>query len=166
MTEAPGPVRGDILTPQQRSFNMSRIRGRDTRPELIVRRGLHARGLRYRLQARELPGRPDLVLPRWRTVIFVHGCFWHGHACPMFRLPATRTAFWTAKIEATRRRDERNRLALAAADWRQLTIWECALRGPARSDPTSMLDACEGFLRGTEVAAELAGVWTAERLRT
>ncbi len=83
----------DVLTPEQRQLNMSRIRGRDTKPEMLIRRGLHARGLRYRLQDRALPGRPDLVFPRYHAVILVHGCFWHGLDCRMFRLPATRREF-------------------------------------------------------------------------
>jgi DNA mismatch endonuclease (patch repair protein) len=91
----------DVLTPQLRSFNMSRIRGRDTKPELLLRRGLHARGFRFRLHRRDLPGRPDLVFPAKRAVIFAHGCFRHGHDCPMCRPSATRTDFRRAKIEKT-----------------------------------------------------------------
>jgi len=87
----------DVLSPEQRRLNMSRIRGRDTKPEMLIRRGLHAQGFRYRLQNRKLPGRPDLVFPRYHAVIFVHGCFWHGHNCPMFKLPGTRQEFWSKK---------------------------------------------------------------------
>lgn len=107
----------DVLTPEQRQLNMSRIRGRDTKPEMLIRRGLHARGLRYRLQDRSLPGRPDLVFPRHHAVILVHGCFWHGHDCPMFRLPATRREFWSAKIESNRNRDVKAHDALLCLDW-------------------------------------------------
>src|SRR5262245_13588963 len=103
----------DVHTPEVRSYNMSRVRGRDTRPEMLIRRGLHARGYRFRLHARELPGRPDLIFPARRAVLFVHGCFWHGHSCPMFRLPLSRQEFWAAKIEANRVRDARAVEALA-----------------------------------------------------
>jgi DNA mismatch endonuclease (patch repair protein) len=140
---------------------MSRIRGRDTKPEMLVRRGLHARGFRFRLHAKDLPGRPDLVFPRRRAVILIHGCFWHGHDCPMFRLPATRADFWKTKIEANRARDARAAEALALAGWRQLTIWECALRGPARMEVSQTLDACERFLLGSASPLEVAGAWQA-----
>ncbi|WP_245156478.1 very short patch repair endonuclease [Agrilutibacter solisilvae] len=108
---------------------MSRIRGSDTKLELVVRRALHARGLRYRLGGAGLPGRPDLVLPRHKAVVFVHGCFWHGHACPLFRLPKTRPEFWRAKIESNQRRDERVLEQLELMGWRALVVWECSLRG-------------------------------------
>jgi DNA mismatch endonuclease, patch repair protein len=150
----------DVLTPQQRSFNMSRIRGRDTKPELALRRGLHARGFRFRLHRRDLPGRPDLVFPTRRAVIFVHGCFWHGHDCPMCRLPATRTVFWRAKIEGNRARDRGSVNALAAKGWRILVVWECALRGPARRPAGVVLADCDQFLQsGTVLLLDLAGDW-------
>jgi DNA mismatch endonuclease, patch repair protein len=108
----------DVLTPAQRSFNMSRIRGRDTRPELQIRRGLHARGLRFQLHRRDLPGRPDLVFPRYRTVLFVHGCFWHGHGCHLCRMPATRPEFWRLKIEGNMVRDREAAVQLGDHGWR------------------------------------------------
>jgi DNA mismatch endonuclease, patch repair protein len=150
----------DVLTPTQRSFNMSRIRGRDTKPELVLRRGLHARGFRFRLHRRDLPGRPDLIFPSRRAVIFVHGCFWHGHDCPMCRLPATRADFWQAKIEGNRVRDQNAVRALAAIGWRILIVWECALRGPARRPVVAVLAGCEKFLV-SEVPrpSDLAGGW-------
>ena len=116
----------DVLTPEQRRLNMSRIRGKDTKPELMLRHGLHARGLRYRLHRKDLPGRPDMVFPRYRAAILVHGCFWHGHDCPLFKLPATRREFWAAKIEGNQARDARDIAGLAAAGWRVLVVWECA----------------------------------------
>nr|WP_246371349.1 very short patch repair endonuclease [Lysobacter penaei] len=106
---------------------MSRIRSRDTKPELWVRRGLHARGFRFSLQRKDLPGRPDLVLPKYGAVVFVHGCFWHAHACQKGRIPSTRGAFWQAKFEANRKRDARNNRALRSMGWRVLTLWECEL---------------------------------------
>jgi DNA mismatch endonuclease (patch repair protein) len=150
----------DVLTTEQRRLNMSRIRGRDTKPEMAVRRGLHARGLRYRLQDRSLPGRPDLVFPKHRAVVFVHGCFWHGHSCPMFRLPSTRPEFWESKIEANRARDLRATEALNLQTWRVLTIWECTLRGPARWPVDELLDACAAFIRGNSPHLELSGRWS------
>ena len=155
----PRSPRHDVHSPERRSFNMSRIRGRDTKPELSIRRGLHARGYRFRLHDTQLPGRPDIVLPKWKSVILVHGCFWHGHDCPMFRLPATRPDFWRKKIVANRTRDGLTANALHAVGWRRLTIWECALRGRGRLPAAEALDVCERFLRGTEQAAELHGCW-------
>lgn len=152
-----GQLRTDVHTPEQRSFNMSRIRSRDTKPELQLRRGLHAAGLRFRLDAQDLPGRPDLVFPRHRAVAFVHGCFWHGHDCPLFKLPVTRTEFWTDKIQKNRARDARATTALRAADWRVLTVWECAFRGPFRLESARIIEASEAFLRGSEPLWSLAG---------
>jgi len=150
----------DVLTPEQRSFNMSRIRGRDTKPELVLRRGLHARGFRFRLHRGDLPGRPDLVFPARRAAIFVHGCFWHGHDCSMCRLPATRAEFWRTKIEGNRARDEAAVAALTVEGWRVLIIWECALRGPARRETGAVIASCEEFLRSNTVcSSQLAGQW-------
>lgn len=113
---------------------MSGIRGKDTRPEMALRRALHARGARYRLHARDLPGRPDMVLPRYRAAIFVNGCFWHRHAgCRYCTTPATRPEFWAAKFEANVRRDASSLALLAGAGWRTAVVWECALRGDGLS---------------------------------
>lgn len=147
----------DKLTPAQRSLNMSRIRSRDTAPELSVRRALHARGFRFRLQRRDLPGRPDIVLPRYRTVVFVHGCFWHGHDCRLFRVPATRTAFWLEKIEANRRRDLAAVKQLDELGWRCGLFWECALKGPDRLNAAEASDRLEDFVRGDASYAEIRG---------
>ncbi len=147
----------DVLTPEQRQLNMSRIRGRDTKPEMLIRRGLHARGLRYRLQDRALPGRPDLVFPRYHAVILVHGCFWHGQDCRMFRLPATRREFWRAKIDANRHRDVRAHEALLASGWRVLTIWECSVRGRGRWPIESVLEVCTGFIQGGRTELIISG---------
>lgn len=122
----------DVVSPATRSRMMSGIRGKDTKPELAIRRGLHALGFRYRLHARDLPGKPDIVLPRWRAVIFVHGCFWHGHDCHLFKWPKTRTEFWRQKITTNRQNDEKAVAALHAQGWRVLIVWECALKGRTR----------------------------------
>lgn len=140
----------DTLTPGQRRLNMSRIRGKDTKPEMIVRRALHARGLRYRLHDRKLPGRPDLVLPRYRAVIFVHGCFWHGHACASFHLPRTRAEFWATKICGNQTRDVSHIDALIKLGWRVIVIWECVLRGTTRIPENNLVDTCQDFLIGSD----------------
>jgi DNA mismatch endonuclease (patch repair protein) len=127
----------DIISPERRSALMSRIRGKDTKIELEVRRGLHALGLRFRLGGAGLPGRPDIVLPKYRTVVFVHGCFWHQHDCHLFRLPKTRTEFWKTKVDANRARDIRDEARLMTMGWHVETVWECWLRGKtsaAKSD--------------------------------
>ena len=147
----------DVLTPKQRSLNMSRIRGKNTKPELTLRRGLHALGFRFRLHRKDLPGCPDLVFPGRRAAIFVHGCFWHGHACPMCKMPATRTEFWQVKISGNRDRDERAVSALGAADWRVMVVWECSLRGPARLPPDAAVNAAALFLCGEEKLKILSG---------
>ncbi len=151
----------DVLTPAERRLNMSRIRGRDTRPELLLRRGLHRRGFRYRLHRRDLPGRPDLIFAGRRAVVFVHGCFWHGHRCPMCKAPATRPEFWDSKIAANRARDLAAIGRLGEAGWRVLVVWECALRGPARLPQSEVLDVCAVFLGSEVPSGELAGAWQA-----
>ncbi|TAM13380.1 MAG: DNA mismatch endonuclease Vsr [Pandoraea sp.] len=119
----------DVVSPEVRSRMMSGIRGKNTRPEWAVRRALHARGFRYRLHVRDLPGCPDIVLPRHRAVVFVHGCFWHGHDCPLFRWPKTRADFWQTKIGRNQSNDQKHLAAVRAAGWRVAIVWECALRG-------------------------------------
>lgn len=156
----------DVLTVEQRRLNMSRIRGRNTKPELLLRRGLHARGLRFRLHRRELPGRPDIVFPRFRAVVFVHGCFWHGHGCHLFAMPATRPEFWREKIGRNAERDGRVVAALRASGWRVLTVWECALRGRDRLAPDAAVQAVEDFLRSAAAATQVRGgrhgIWPAD----
>jgi len=137
----------DVLTPAQRRLNMSRIRGKDTKPEMLIRRALHARGLRYRLHPKNIAGKPDMVFARHRAVILVQGCFWHGHDCPLFKWPATRTEFWRKKIEGNRERDRRQIDSLSACGWRVLLIWECALRGKHKRSLTEVLDKAEHFIR-------------------
>jgi DNA mismatch endonuclease (patch repair protein) len=142
----------DVLTAKQRQLNMSRIRSRDTKPEMLIRRGLHARGLRYRLYDRTLPGCPDLVFPRYRTVAFIHGCFWHFHRCALSKLPETRKDFWSQKLETNEARDQKAVSELLAAGWRVLVIWECALRGQQRMSQIDLLDRASKFIRETEPA--------------
>lgn len=122
----------DVHDRPTRSYNMSRVRGRDTRPEMQIRRICHKLGFRYRLHRKDLPGRPDLVLPKYKSVILVNGCFWHGHECSLFKVPATRTGFWSEKIARNVARDRYNKEQLIGLGWRVLIIWECALKGPGR----------------------------------
>lgn len=143
---SPLPDNVDAAT---RSRMMSAIRGKNTRPEMMIRQGLHARGLRYRLHARTLPGTPDLVFPAARAVLFVHGCFWHGHSCHLFRMPSTRPEFWEAKIARNRVTDERSTRALTELGWRTGVVWECALKGKTRLPADEVLDQCDAWLSST-----------------
>ena len=115
----------DIMAPAERSALMGRIRGADTKPELFVRRTLHAMGYRFRTHVRELPGRPDLVFSKRQAVIFVHGCFWHRHGCAKTYVPKTRETFWREKFAGNVSRDKRNQHLLTEAGWRVLIVWEC-----------------------------------------
>lgn len=136
----------DVHTKAQRSLNMSRIRGRDTKPEMHVRRLLHRHGYRYVLHRKDLPGRPDIVFPARRKVIFVHGCYWHRHTCRFGQVKASSNAeFWEQKISGNVSRDERQREALAKAGWSILTIWECEAKDAALLHRlSSFLDSPEG----------------------
>lgn len=130
----------DIVDQQTRSRMMSGIRGKNTKPELALRRALHARGFRFRLHSSKVQGRPDLFLPKHRAVVFVHGCFWHRHVgCRYTTTPATRPAFWQAKFDANVARDSDVRTKLLEDGWRVATVWECALRKPARVSATTDL---------------------------
>ena len=117
----------DKLTPEKRSWNMSRIKGRDTAPELAVRKLLHAAGYRFRLHRKDLPGRPDIVLPKHKTVVFVHGCFWHSHGCKDSGTPKTNTGFWASKLADNSRRDIKNQTLLKQQGWNVQVIWECEI---------------------------------------
>src|SRR5580704_665922 len=141
----------DVHSPEARQRNMAAIRATDTQPELAVRRGLHAFGYRFRLHVRVLPGRPDIVLPRHRVVVFVHGCFFHGHNCPTFRWPTTRAAFWRNKITSNQARDVRNAAELRRMGWRVLTIWECSLRGPSSNRVRAIESVANWISRGDKI---------------
>lgn len=130
----------DIVDQATRSRMMAGIRGRNTKPEIAVRRALHAMGFRFRLHDRRLPGRPDLVLARYRVAIFVHGCFWHRHTgCRFATTPATRPDFWQQKFDANVARDAQQRDALIASGWRVATVWECAFRSGRGAERTKAL---------------------------
>lgn len=144
----------DIVDSQTRSRMMAGIRGKDTKPELALRRSLHALGFRYRLHAKGIPGKPDLLLPKYKAVIFVHGCFWHRHpGCRYASTPATRPEFWASKFSANAARDSAVRSALSQAGWRVATIWECALRTEA--DVAAVRDIVAGWLQRGERELEM-----------
>lgn len=149
-----------------RSELMSRVRSKDTKPELIVRKALHARGFRYRLHVKDLPGKPDLVFPSRKAVIFVHGCFWHGHeGCG--RMPKSRQEFWGPKIERNKERDREAIEALLEAQWRVLVVWECAMSGPSRWAEHALADEIAEWLWTTsrlrEISGNVAGTIKADR---
>ena len=127
----------DVKTPEQRSRNMAAIKGKDTKPEIIVRKYLFSRGLRFRVQVKKLPGNPDIVLPKYKTVIFVNGCLWHGHeGCKYFRLPKSNVEFWKEKIERNIERDRESMQALFDLGWKVVRVWECELRNKANREET------------------------------
>lgn len=136
---------------------MAGIRGKDTRPEMLLRKGLHAMGWRYRLHASGLPGKPDLVFPGRRALIFANGCFWHGHDCHLFRWPKTRQEFWHAKITSNIARDFRLRDQLIVAGWRICEVWECTLKGRDRLPLDDVLASCDAFLRGDARTLSVGG---------
>lgn len=134
---------------------MSGIRGKDTKPELLVRSGLHRRGYRYRLHVKYLPGRPDIVLLKYRAIVLIHGCFWHGHDCHLFKWPSTRPGFWEEKIGGNVARDSGHLQAYRESGWRTITIWECALKGKYALGVETVLDRIEAWLSGEEEDAEI-----------
>ena len=118
----------DVFSKSKRSEIMSRIRGKDTGPEMVIRKALFANGFRYRLHVKNLPGKPDIVLPKYNAVVIVDGCFWHGHKnCKFFRMPKSRISFWRKKIDANRARDVKNRRKLRRLGWNVIQVWECQL---------------------------------------
>ncbi len=123
----------DHLTPKQRSAAMAKVRGKDTTPEMKVRRLVHSMGYRYRLHRKDLPGKPDMVFPRLRKIVFVHGCFWHMHRCK--RLPVTKQDYWKPKFEENKKRDQRNRRQLRRLGWDVFVVWECWTKKPATLKP-------------------------------
>lgn len=139
----------DLLSPEQRSNLMSRIRGKNTKPEMIVRSWLHKHGFRFRLHRKDLPGKPDIVLPKYKTVIFVHGCFWHRHeGCKRATTPKTRTGYWEEKFRKNRDRDLSKSDALNALGWKVLVVWECETKNRATLE--SVLQIPQATHRNTE----------------
>nr|WP_246685988.1 very short patch repair endonuclease [Mesorhizobium sp. B2-4-6] len=136
---------------------MAGIRGKNTKPELVLRRGLHAAGFRFRLHDRSLPGNPDIVFPRYRAVLFAHGCFWHGHDCHLFKWPSSRPDFWRTKIHRNREVDARVTASLQQAGWRQGIVWECALKGRTRLPIEAVLAECVSWLQSDVPLFEIMG---------
>ena len=137
---------------------MSGIKGKDTLPERLLRGELHKRGFRYRLHYKGLPGKPDMVLPRSRAIILVHGCFWHGHDCHLFKWPGTRPEFWHSKIESNRQRDQRNLATYQDHGWRTLTIWECSLKGRTKLGTWQVAEIAARWIQFGDSDAEISGM--------
>lgn len=153
----------DTVDHQTRSRIMATVGQKNTGAEMILRRALHESGLRYRLHVRGLPGSPDLVFPRFRAAVFVHGGYWHAHGCYRSTIPKSRSAFWTKKFEANRRRDAATATALRDKDWRILTVWECALKGKTALPMPDVVGRVSGWLHSEEPCAEISGHASATR---
>lgn len=147
----------DIVSPEVRSRMMSGIRGKNTKPEMLLRRGLHSLGFRFRLHDRKLPGCPDLVFPKYNAVIFVHGCFWHGHNCHLFKMPSSRSEFWQAKIGRNQELDLCAIGELERRNIRHATVWECALKGRTRMPLDEVINGCATWLTSTKRSLEIEG---------
>ena len=142
----------DIVSNAVRRRMMAGIQARDTKPEILVRKALHSQGYRFRLHRKDLPGKPDIVLPRFRAVILVHGCFWHMHmGCKLARIPSTRTEFWSAKLHVNAMRDQTSHSRLLALGWRVLTIWECYLRS---TSPQVLQADLARWISGREISGD------------
>ncbi|WP_407474944.1 very short patch repair endonuclease [Sulfitobacter sp. PM12] len=147
----------DTVTATVRSRMMAGIKGKNTRPELVIRSALHRRGFRFRLHRKDLPGKPDLVFSGRGAVIFVHGCFWHGHNCNLFRWPKSREEFWRGKIAKNMERDRVQYQTLIETRWRIGTIWECALKGKTRLPFENVVDQCAMWLQSDIKILEVSG---------
>jgi DNA mismatch endonuclease, patch repair protein len=148
----------DTVSPATRSRMMAGIKGKNTAPEMLIRRGLHKLGFRFRLHDRKLPGKPDLVFPKYKAVVFVNGCFWHGHDCPLFRLPKTRADFWGQKINRNKAHDLEVIKLTIESGWRCATIRECALKGRGRMPAELLFRTCAKWLDSQKKILEISGV--------
>lgn len=147
----------DIYSVTQRSNIMANVKSKNTRLELVIRKGLHKLGFRYQLHRKDLPGKPDLVFPKFQAVIFINGCFWHAHNCHIFKWPSSRSEFWKNKIGANRVRDELNIQACITLGWKVLVIWECALKGKTRRNLNEVLHTTANWLLYDNQSAEITG---------
>lgn len=147
----------DIVDKTTRSRMMSGIKGQDTKAELLIRKGLHNLGFRYRIHYKKLPGKPDIVFPKYKAIILINGCFWHGHHCHLFKWPSTRNEFWKTKIEGTMGRDKRNIAYYHESGWRVLVIWECALKGKTRIPIDQLLPQITSWLQFYPSSSEISG---------
>jgi len=147
----------DVVNAETRSRMMSGIRGKNTKPEILIRSLLHRRGFRFRLHDRKLPGKPDIVLPRYRAVILIHGCFWHGHDCHLFKWPSSRELFWKQKITVNRENDEKSFRLIRNDGWRVMIVWECALKGRTRLQLDDVIEKIVAWLESGNESYELKG---------
>jgi DNA mismatch endonuclease (patch repair protein) len=147
----------DIVDRATRSMIMAGIKNKDTKGELLVRKALHALGFRYQLHRRDLPGKPDLVFPRFRAVIFINGCFWHAHDCHLFKWPLSRAQFWREKINSNKARDLNNYAQCTALGWKVLVIWECSLKGKTKRKFNEVIYTTQNWLLYDSQNAEIAG---------
>lgn len=148
----------DVHDSATRSKNMSAIRSKNTKPELLIRQIVHAAGFRFRLHRKDLPGKPDMVFPKYRAVILVHGCFWHGHGCHMFKVPTSRREFWLEKISSNQKRDLRDIKGLVDDGWRVLTIWECAIKGSQRLDVETLTQKITNWIRSERISEDIGSL--------
>ena len=150
----------DVVSKEKRSRMMSGIKGKNTKPERQIARMLHASGLRYRLHRKDLPAKPDLVFPKYRAVVLVHGCFWHGHDCHLFKMPQTRTEFWRTKISSNQVRDKQQIEQLIDDGWRVMVVWECAIKGKARLEESALAEAMADWIKRGDKYVEFQGTKT------
>jgi DNA mismatch endonuclease (patch repair protein) len=147
----------DVVSKEKRSLMMSGIKGKDTKPELLVRKGLHKLGFRYKLHSRKLPGKPDLVFSKYNAVLFVNGCFWHMHTCHLFKMPSSRIPFWKKKLNRNMELDAKALAELKKRNIRVCIIWECALKGKHRLELASVLQSCSDWLESENSYLEIKG---------
>jgi len=145
----------DIVDPKTRSRMMSNIKGKNTKPEMAIRSALHRMGYRFRLHRKDLPGKPDIVLPKHRAVVFVNGCFWHGHFCSLFKWPKTREEFWREKILSNKRRDKRNVKALLEDGWKVCIVWECSIRKRHENEVGEAIASLIAWIGGSDALKEI-----------
>lgn len=148
----------DIVDKITRSKMMSGIRGKNTKPEIFIRKGMFGLGFRYRIHYNKLPGKPDMVFPKYKAIIFTHGCFWHGHDCPLFKCPTSNQEFWIAKINRNRTVDAEVRSSLESLGWRILIIWECAMKGRGRIPADRLLGDVSEWIRSGAGSDEIRGM--------
>lgn len=147
----------DVLTTKQRHYNMSRIKSKDTKLELLIRKAIFSYGFRYKLHDKKLPGKPDMVFPKYRAVIFINGCFWHGHGCHLFKWPKTRAEFWKNKISHNIELDKKNYEKLIKEGWYILTIWECAIKGKKRKSAEIVINNIINWLDNGQRDKQIRG---------
>ena len=147
----------DVVGPEKRSEMMSGIKGKNTRQEIIIRKALHAKGFRYRLHPGRMLGKPDIVMPKYNSIIFIHGCFWHLHKCHLFKWPSTRPDFWKSKIEGNQKKDNENLELLRKAGWRILVIWECAVKGKEKLDFDNLIEQVTQWIKSNSQFREITG---------